>query len=145
MSVKRDPEFFYLKFVCWCFLEKTQRFLARHWKECRISGFVFGAIPSNFTRKLCHLHPPWKIWHVQHRKAHAPVLTPPLQWACMRQPHSPELLLLQRRAGYWRREPFKRLLIKFSIPQYLQFPLESQLCTWRNTRELIHCHLITLP
>lgn len=104
--------------VCWYWLEKMLRFLARCWEECGISGFVFRAIPSNFTRKLCHPSPSWKMWHVQHRNAHAHVLTPALQWLCMRQPHSPELLLFQRRASYWRRETLKRLLITSSISSF---------------------------
>lgn len=70
---------------------------------------------------------PGKCQHIWHKNAHAHLLRAALQWLCTRQPPGPELVLLQRRGGYWRRNSFKRHLFTFSTPvqlPVLQFPLE---------------------
>lgn len=62
---------------------------------------------------------PGKCCHVQQRNTQAPLPVSASQWLCTRQPRSPESVLLQRRAGCWRRKPSKRPLFIFSVPQHL--------------------------
>lgn len=116
--------------VCWCFLEKTLTLLSTDTgKNVEPPALYLDPfIPISLLWKLHHQKLSWKMLSCSAEEHTSP---PPCGlgslhlWLRTRQLRSPELLLLQRRVGYWRRKPPKRLLFIFSVPQHLpelQFP-----------------------
>lgn len=111
MPLKRDLEFFHLLKVvtCWPSFEMTPR--------CSCPQ-ALGRMQS----LALHLGPLLQI-----SQGSSATKTPPGKRRHARQPGSPELFLLRRRAARWGKKPLQRLLCPFATAQQqpvLQFPLE---------------------